>query len=119
MKQAKQKLLTRSGAFVENETKEAKKNASQKFMNMRKTLKKRGPSKLRKTRKNPDNLSTNALTEKERDKIVREQIQNPVYSTMNQAAGRRKKRKRRRSKKKSRRNKRKTVRKRRKSRRRR
>ena len=119
MKQAKQKLLTRSGAFEENETKEAKKNASQKFMNMRKTLKKRGPSKLRKTRKNPDSLSTNALTEKERNKIVREQIQNPAYSRMNQAAGRRKKRKRRRTKKKRRRNRKKSRKNKRKSKRRR
>ena len=106
MKQAKQKLLTRSGAFQENETKEDKKNASQKFMNMRKTLKKRGPSKLRKTRKNPDHLSTNALTQKERDSIVREQMLNAHHSKMNQAAGR--KRKRRRTKKKRRRKKRKT-----------
>ncbi len=97
MKQAKQKLLTRSGAFQENETNEDKKNASQKFMNMRKTLKKRGPSKLRKTRKNPDNLSTNALTQKERDSIVREQMLNASHSKMNQAAGKR--RKKRRSKK--------------------
>ena len=118
MKQAKQKLLTRSGAFEENETKEAKKNASQKYMNMRKTLKKRGPSKLRKTRKNPE-LSTNALTQKERNKIVREQIQNPAYSRMNQAAGRRKKRKRRRTKKKRRRNRKKSRKNKRKSKRRR
>ena len=109
MKQAKQKLLTRSGAFQENEKPEHKKNASQKFMNMRKTLKKRGPSKLRKTRKNPDNLSTNALTQKERDSIVREQMLNARHSKMNQAAGKR--RKKRRSKK------RKTRKKRRKSRR--
>ena len=108
MKQAKQKLLTRSGAFQENETNEDKKKASQNFDKMRKTLKKRGRSKLRKTRKNPDELSTNALTEKERDKIVREQIQNPAYSRMNQAAGRRKKRKRRCTKKKRRRNKKKS-----------
>ena len=106
MKQAKQKLLTRSGAFEENETKEDKKNASQKFMNMRKTLKNRGRSKLRKTRKNPDYLSTNALTPEERDKIVREQIRTPLYSRMKQSAGR--KRKRRRTKKKRRRKKRKT-----------
>ena len=97
MKQAKQKLLTRSGAFQENEKPEHKKNASQKFMNMRKTLKKRGRSKLRKTRKNPDNLSTNALTQKERDSIVREQMLNASHSKMNQAAGKR--RKKRRSKK--------------------
>ena len=106
MKQAKQKLLTRSGAFEENETKEDKKNASQKFMNMRKTLKNRGRSKLRKTRKNPDYLSTNALTPEERDKIVREQIGTPLYSRMKQSAGR--KRKRRHTKKKRRRKKRKT-----------
>tara|TARA_B100000925_G_scaffold3456_1_gene2609 strand:- start:35 stop:730 length:696 start_codon:yes stop_codon:yes gene_type:complete len=118
MKQAKQKLLTRSGAFQENETNEDKKKASQKFVKMRKTLKKRGPSKLRKTRKNPDELSTNALTQKERDSIVREQMLNANHSKMNQAAGRRRKRKRRRTKKKRRRNKRKTK-KRRKSRRRR
>ena len=105
-KQAKKKLLTRSGAFEENETKEDKKNASQKFMNMRKTLKNRGRSKLRKTRKNPDYLSTNALTPEERDKIVREQIRTPLYSRMKQSAGR--KRKRRRTKKKRRRKKRKT-----------
>ena len=119
MKQAKQKLLTRSGAFQENETNEDKKKASQNFVKMRKTLKKRGPSKLRKTRKNPDNLSTNALTQKERDSIVREQIQNPAYSRMNQAAGRRKKRKRRRTKKKRRRNRKKSRKNKRKSRRRR
>ena len=109
MKQAKQKLLTRSGAFQENETNEDKKKASQNFVKMRKTLKKRGRSKLRKTRKNPDNLSTNALTQKERDSIVREQMLNASHSKMNQAAGKR--RKKRRSKK------RKTRRKRRKSRR--
>ena len=112
MKQAKQRLLTRSGAFQENETKEDKKNASQKFMNMRKTLKKRGPSKLRKTRKNPE-LSTNALTQKERDKIVREQIKNPVYSRMNQAAGKRRKKRRskkRKTRRKTRKNKRKSKR---------
>ena len=114
MKQAKQKLLTRSGAFQENETNEDKKNASQKFMNMRKTLKKRGPSKLRKTRKNPE-LSTNALTKPERDKIIKNQIVNSLYSRMNQTAG--KKRKKRRSKKrktrkKRRKNKRKSKRKR-------
>ena len=119
MKQAKQKLLTRSGAFQENETNEDKKKASQNFVKMRKTLKKRGPSKLRKTRKNPDNLSTNALTQKERDSIVREQIQNPAYSRMNQAAGRRKKRKRRRTKKKRRRNRKKSRKNKRKSKRRR
>ena len=95
-KKAKQKLLTKSGAFEENVTKEDKKNASQKFMNMRKTLKKRGPSKLRKTRKNPE-LSTNALTKPERDKIIKNQIVNSLYSRMNQTAG--KKRKKRRSKK--------------------
>ena len=106
MKQAKQKLLTRSGAFQENETNEDKKKASQNFVKMRKTLKKRGPSKLRKTRKNPDNLSTNALTQKERDSIVREQMLNATHSKMDQAAGRR--RKRRRTKKKRRRKKRKT-----------
>ena len=106
MKQAKQKLLTRSGAFQENETKEDKKNASQKFMNMRKTLKNRGRSRLRKTRKNPDYLSTNALTPEERNKIIREQMLNAHHSKMNQAAGR--KRKRRRTKKKRRRKKRKT-----------
>ena len=112
MKQAKQRLLTRSGAFQENETKEDKKNASQKFMNMRKTLKKRGPSKLRKTRKNPE-LSTNALTQKERDSIVREQIKNPVYSRMNQAAGKRRKKRRskkRKTRRKTRKNKRKSKR---------
>ena len=109
MKQAKQKLLTRSGAFQENETNEDKKKASQNFVKMRKTLKKRGPSKLRKTRKNPDNLSTNALTPKERDKIIREQIGiNPLYSRMQQSAGRKRKRKRRRTKKKRRRKKKKT-----------
>ena len=106
MKQAKQKLLTRSGAFQENETNEDKKKASQNFVKMRKTLKKRGRSKLRKTRKNPDNLSTNALTQKERDSIVREQMLNATHSKMDQAAGRR--RKRRRTKKKRRRKKRKT-----------
>ena len=106
MKQAKQKLLTRSGAFEENETKEDKKKASQKFMKMRKTVKNRGQSKLRKTIKNPDYLSTNALTPEERDKIVREQIRVPLYSRMKQSAGR--KRKRRRTKKKRRRKKRKT-----------
>ncbi len=106
MKQAKQKLLTRSGAFQENETNEDKKKASQNFVKMRKTLKKRGRSKLRKTRKNPDNLSTNALTQKERDSIVREQMLNARHSKMDQAAGR--KRKRRRTKKKRRRKKRKT-----------
>lgn len=110
MKQAKQKLLTRSGAFQENETNEDKKNASQKFMNMRKTLKKRGPSKLRKTRKNPDNLSTNALTQKERDSIVREQMLNASHSKMNQAAGKRRK-KRRSKKRKTRRKRRKNKRK--------
>lgn len=98
MKQAKQKLLTKSGAFEVNETKEDKKMASQKFMKMRKTLKNRGRSKLRKTRKNPDNLSTNALTKEERERIVREQIRTPLYSRMKQSAGR--KRKRRRTKKK-------------------
>ena len=103
---AKQKLLTRSGAFQENETTEDKKKASQKFKNMRKTLKNRGRSQLRKTRKNPDYLSTNALTPEERDKIVREQIRTPLYSRMKQSAGR--KRKRRRTKKKRRRKKRKT-----------
>ena len=109
MKQAKQKLLTRSGAFQENETKKKKKKASQNFVKMRKTLKKRGPSKLRKTRKNPDNLSTNALTPKERNKIIREQIGiNPLYSRMQQSAGRKRKRKRRRTKKKRRRKKKKT-----------
>ena len=98
MKQAKQKLLTRSGAFVApNEDPKDKKKASQKYMNMRKTQKKRGPSKLRKTRKNPDNLSTNALTQKEKDSIVREQMLNASHSKMNQAAGKR--RKKRRSKK--------------------
>ena len=106
MKQAKQKLLTRSGAFQENETNEDKKKASQNFVKMRKTLKKRGRSKLRKTRKNPDNLSTNALTQKERDSIVREQMLNATHSKMDQAAGRR--RKRRRTKRKRRRKKRKT-----------
>lgn len=106
MKQAKQKLLTKSGAFEVNETKEDKKMASQKFMKMRKTLKNRGRSKLRKTRKNPDYLSTNALTPEERDKLVREQIRTPLYSRMKQSAGR--KRKRRRTKKKRRRKKRKT-----------
>ena len=110
MKQAKQKLLTRSGAFQENETNEDKKKASQKFMNMRKTLKKRGPSKLRKTRKNPDNLSTNALTQKERDSIVREQMLNASHSKMNQAAGKRRK-KRRSKKRKTRRKRRKNKRK--------
>ena len=104
MKQAKQKLLTKSGAFEVNETKEDKKMASQKFMKMRKTLKNRGRSRLRKTRKNPDNLSTNALTPEERDKIVREQIRVPLYSRMKQTAGR----KIRRTKKKRRRKKRKT-----------
>ena len=108
MKQAKQKLLTRSGAFEENETKEDKKKASQKFMKMRKTVKNRGQSKLRKTIKNPDYLSTNALTPEERDKIVREQIRVPLYSRMKQSAGRKRKRKRRRTKKKRRRKKRKT-----------
>ena len=116
MKQAKQKLLTRSGAFQENETNEDKKKASQNFIKMRKTLKKRGRSNLRKTRKNPDSLSTNALTQKERDSIVREQMLNATHLKMDQAAGRR--RKRRRTKKKRRINKRKTK-KRRKSRRRR
>ena len=106
MKQAKQKLLTRSGAFQENETNEDKKKASQNFVKMRKTLKNRGRSKLRKTRKNPDSLSTNALTQKERDSIVREQMLNATHSKMDQAAGRR--RKRRRTKRKRRRKKRKT-----------
>lgn len=95
MKQAKQKLLTRSGAFQENETNEDKKKASQNFVKMRKTLKKRGRSKLRKTRKNPDDLSTNALTPEERDKIVREQMLNADHSKMNQAAGKRKTRRKR------------------------
>ena len=95
MKQAKQKLLTRSGAFQENETNEDKKKASQNFVKMRKTLKKRGRSKLRKTRKNPDNISTNALTQKERDSIVREQMLNAGHSKMNQAAGKRKTRRKR------------------------
>ncbi len=98
MKQAKQKLLTKSGAFEVNETKEDKKMASQKFMKMRKTLKNRGRSEVRKTRKKPDNLSTNALTKEERERIVREQIRTPLYSRMKQSAGR--KRKRRRTKKK-------------------
>ena len=89
MKQAKQKLLTKSGAFEVNETKEDKKMASQKFMKMRKTLKNRGRSKLRKTRKNPDNLSTNALTKEERERIVRRD-----YKT-NQSAGKRKTRRKR------------------------
>ena len=106
MKQAKQKLLTRSGAFKENISTEEKKKATQNLMKMRKTLKNRGRSKLRKTRKNPDYLSTNALTPEQRDKIVREQIGTPLYSRMEQSAGR--KRKRRRSKKKRRRKKRKT-----------
>ena len=113
MKQAKQKLLTRSGAFQENETKEDKKNASQKFMKMRKTLKNRGPSKLRKTRKNSDNLSTNALTQKERDSIVREQMLNSRHSKMNQAAGKRRKKhrsKKRKTRRKRRKNKRKSKR---------
>ena len=61
---------------------------------MRKTLKNRGRSKLRKTRKNPDYLSTNALTPEERDKIVREQIRTPLYSRMKQSAGRKRKRRR-------------------------
>ena len=96
MKQAKQKLLTKSGAFEVNETKEDKKMASQKFMKMRKTLKNRGRSRLRKTRKNPDNLSTNALTKEERERIVREQILNARHSKTNQSAGKRKTRKKRR-----------------------
>ena len=120
-KKAKQKLLTISGAFEENETKEDKQKASREYMKMWEKNKTLGQSKLRKTSKNPDNLSTNALTPKQRNELVQQSLNIGPGISSHMSAGKRKrktrkrkrrhtKKKRRRNRKKSRKNKRKSKR---------
>ena len=101
-KEATQKLLTRSGAFKENKKNEDKQMANRKFIKMGFLARRRGPSKLRKTRKNPNYLSTNALTEEDRAKIIKEQLGELVYSREKKAGRRKRKKTRRKNKRRKR-----------------